>query len=64
MLQQKDSWIQCSVNDAKEFQKEFIESMRNTGASALADLKAGKLSEEAVASVEQIAKDTAARFTK
>ncbi|MEO1255347.1 MAG: F0F1 ATP synthase subunit alpha, partial [Bacteroidota bacterium] len=52
------------VAKAKEFQLEFIESMRASGKDALADFKAGKLSEEAVAKTEDIAKDIASRYKK
>lgn len=50
------------VSKAKEFQIQFIESMKNAGKEALADLKAGKLSEAAIAKTEEIAKDVATRF--
>ncbi len=52
------------VNKAKEFQVEFIESMKSVGKEALADLKAGKLSEVATSKMEEIAKDVASRFDK
>ncbi|MBC6409242.1 MAG: F0F1 ATP synthase subunit alpha [Ekhidna sp.] len=50
------------VNKAKDFRREFIDSMKNAGKEALADFKAGKLTEEAIAKTEEIAKDVAARF--
>ncbi|MFK7952595.1 MAG: F0F1 ATP synthase subunit alpha [Ekhidna sp.] len=50
------------VNKAREFQAAFIESMRNSGKDALADFKAGKLSEEAIAKTTEIAKDISSRF--
>ncbi|MEM6734720.1 MAG: F0F1 ATP synthase subunit alpha [Bacteroidota bacterium] len=52
------------VNKAKEFQSAFLEAMRNSGKDALADLKAGKLTEDAIAKIEEIARDTASRFSK
>lgn len=50
------------VNSARDFQGKFIDAMRSQGKEALADLKAGKLSEGAVAKVEEIAKDIASRY--
>ncbi|MEO9483290.1 MAG: F0F1 ATP synthase subunit alpha [Ekhidna sp.] len=52
------------VNKAREFQVEFINAMRTTGKDALADFKAGKLSDDAVAKTEEIAKDIASRYKK
>ena len=51
------------VNKAKEFQTAFVEAMRGTGKEALADFKSGKLTDEAVAKTEEIAKDIASRFS-
>ena len=51
------------VNKAKDFQVAFIEAMRSSGKDALADFKAGKLSDEAVAKTGEIAKDIASRFS-
>ena len=41
-----------------------MNAMRSTGKDALADFKAGKLSEAAVAKTEEIAKDIASRYKK
>lgn len=50
------------VEKAREFQKEFVDAMRTQGKDALADLKAGKLSDDAVSKVEEVAKDISSRY--
>lgn len=50
------------VEKARQFQAAFVEAMRSQGTEALADLKAGKLSEGAVSKLEEVAKDIASRF--
>ncbi|MEM9894865.1 MAG: F0F1 ATP synthase subunit alpha [Bacteroidota bacterium] len=49
------------VSKVKEFQEDFIETMRLRGKEALADFKVGKLSDEAVATTSEIATDVASR---
>ncbi len=48
----------------KELEKEYLSLMKTQHQSALEDLKAGKLSDEAVAAMEDVAKEVAARYTK
>ncbi len=52
------------VSKIQEFQTEFMESMRTQGKDALATFKAGKLSDEAIAKTEEIAKEMAFRYKK
>ena len=53
------------VNRIREFEAEFIESMRLKDAGALAAIaQTGKMTDEAKAAVEQTAKDIAARMSQ
>ena len=45
-----------------EFQAEFTSIMLGSHAKALADLKAGKLSDEATVAIEQVARDIASKI--
>ena len=50
------------VDKVREFEKEFTDVMKNGHQSALNDLKAGKLTEEATSTVATVAKDVASRY--
>ena len=50
------------VNKVKEFQTEFKTILRASHADALKDLKAGKLSEEAVSALKKVAKDLSSKY--
>ncbi|GLR18010.1 F0F1 ATP synthase subunit alpha [Portibacter lacus] len=50
------------VEKIREFEATFLAAMERDGAEALADFKAGKLSDEAIATTERIAADIAAQY--
>ncbi len=50
------------VDKIKEFEEEFLTAMKTQGQEALDDFKAGKLTDEAIATVERIGKEIASRF--
>lgn len=50
------------VNKVKEFEEVFLNNMRSAGAEALADLKAGKLTDSAIETVKRIGAEVAAQF--
>lgn len=50
------------VKKVKEFQTEFTTILRTSHADALKDLKAGKLSEEAVSALKLVAKDLSSKY--
>jgi len=52
------------VNKVKEFEEVFLNNMRSTGAEALADLKKGKLTDTAIATVKKIGAEVAAQFKR
>ncbi len=49
-------------NKVNEFETEYISTLNSSHRPVLDELKAGKLSDEAVATLEQLAKDLATRF--
>ncbi len=51
------------VKEVKEFEASFLAAMERQHPEALSDLKAGKLSKEATAALEQLAKEMTARFS-
>ena len=50
------------VNKVKEFEALFLDTLEQRSPEALTDLKAGKLSDEALSSIESIAKDLSKQF--
>jgi F-type H+-transporting ATPase subunit alpha len=46
----------------KAFEKEYISVMKNSKQEALNDLKGGKLTDEAISAMEEVAKDLASQF--
>ena len=50
------------VKEVKEFEESFLDSLARQHPDALKDLKSGKLSKEAVASLESLAKEMTARY--
>ena len=50
------------VNKVKEFEEVFLNNMRSAGAEALADLKSGKLTDSAIATVTKIGAEVAVQF--
>ena len=50
------------VAKVKEFEEAFLNTMRSNGAEALADLKAGKLSDSAIETVTKIGAEVARQF--
>jgi len=50
------------VKEVKEFEESFLDSLARQHPEALKDLKSGKLSKEAVASLESLAKEMTARY--
>lgn len=51
-------------NKVKEFEKQYMDTLKASHTAVLDDLRAGKLSDEAVAAMEQVAKDTAKQFVE
>ncbi|KAB1063154.1 F0F1 ATP synthase subunit alpha [Salibacter halophilus] len=50
------------VNKVREFEGEFLSLMRNQHQDALSDLKSGKLTDEAVGTIEKVCADIAAKY--
>ena len=50
------------VDKVRDYQTQYIDAMRSQGKEALADLKAGNLTESAIAKMEEVAKDIASRY--
>ncbi len=50
------------VNKVKAFEKDYLEVLDNSYKSTLADLKAGKLSDEVVETLTKVAKEVAAKY--
>jgi len=50
------------VNKVREFEEEFLSYMRNSHAAELAELKAGKLSDNATSTIEKVAADLSAKY--
>jgi F-type H+-transporting ATPase subunit alpha len=50
------------VEKVREFEGEFLSLMRNQHQDALSDLKSGKLSDEAVGTIEKVCADIAAKY--
>jgi F-type H+-transporting ATPase subunit alpha len=50
------------VTKVKEFQAEYLQTLRLQGREALADLKSGKLTDEAIEKLSETASDIATRF--
>ena len=50
------------VNEVRQFEVEFLDMMRTQHKDALADLKAGKLTDSAVETVEKVCADLAAKY--
>jgi F-type H+-transporting ATPase subunit alpha len=51
------------VNKVREFEEEFLSYMRNSHAAELAELKAGKLSDNATSTIEKVAADLSAKYS-
>ncbi len=51
------------VNKVREFEEEFLSYMRNSHAAELAELKAGKLSDNATLTIEKVAADLSAKYS-
>jgi len=51
------------VNKVREFEEEFLSYMRNSHAGELAELKAGKLSDNATSAIEKVAADLSAKYS-
>ena len=51
------------VNNVREFEEEFLSYMRNSHAGELAELKAGKLSDNATSAIEKVAADLSAKYS-
>ncbi len=50
------------VNKVKEFERDYLEFLNAKHSDTLASLKAGKLTDEAIATLETVAKEVAAKF--
>lgn len=50
------------VNKVREFETEFLSYMRNNHKAVLADLKAGKLTDEITSTIETVAADLSAKY--
>jgi len=50
------------VNKVKEFERDYLEFLNAKHSDTLATLKAGKLTDEAIATLETVAKEVAAKF--
>ena len=50
------------LNAVKDFQKEFIEILRNSGKEVLKDIAEGKLTENVILKLEEVSKDLASRY--
>jgi F-type H+-transporting ATPase subunit alpha len=50
------------VNKVKEFERDYLEFLNAKHSDTLASLKAGKLTDEAIATLEAVAKEVAAKF--
>jgi len=50
------------INKVKAFEKDYLEVLDNSYKSTLADLKAGKLSDEVVETLTKVAKEVAAKY--
>ncbi len=50
------------VDKIKEFEIEFLDFLKNKHADALQDLKSGKLTDAAIATIEQVAKDLSSKY--
>ena len=51
------------VNKVREFEEEFLSYMRNSHATELAELKAGKLSDNATSAIEKVAADLSTKYS-
>ena len=51
------------VNKVRDFEEEFLSYMRNSHAGELAELKAGKLSDNATSAIEKVAADLSAKYS-
>ncbi len=51
------------VNKVREFEDEFLSYMRNSHAAELAELKAGKLSDNATSTIEKVAADLSVKYS-
>lgn len=52
------------VSEVRNFEKQFLTTMRASQPEALSQLKAGKLEDSAIAAIKQTAKDLSARYKK
>ena len=50
------------VDKIKEFEIEFLEFLKTKHSEALQDLKSGKLTDEAISTIEQVAKDLSSKY--
>jgi F-type H+-transporting ATPase subunit alpha len=50
------------VNKVKEFEAEFLQIMKNSHRAAMDELKAGKLTDSATSTIEQVAKDLSSKY--
>ena len=50
------------VNKVKEFEKDFLQTLNLSHKNVMEELKAGKLTDEATATLEKVAKETAAKY--
>ena len=53
---------QIPVERVKEFEKDYLETLRTAYESTLLELKAGKINDEITAILEKVAKEVAAKF--
>ena len=58
----KNLMSKVPVDKVKEFESEFLSYMRNKYAEQLASLKAGKLTDEAIAAIENAAKEISSKY--
>src|SRR5690606_2783638 len=50
------------VNKVKEFEKDFLQTLNLSHKNVLEDLKAGKLTDEATATLEKVAKEVSSKY--
>ncbi len=50
------------VNKVKEFEAEFLQVMKNSHRATMDELKAGKLTDSATSTIEQVAKDLSSKY--
>lgn len=52
------------VTEVRNFEKDFLRTLRAQHAGALNALRAGKLDDETTAAIKQVAKETSAKYNK